>query len=446
MPTSEQMVAPTRTELAERVWYHLYPLGFLEAEHANPAPGQPDGPVEHRLPALDPWVDHVVELGARGILLGPVFESETHGYDTVDAHRVDRRLGDEADLVRFVDRCHDRGLAVLLDGVFNHVGRGHPAFVDVLRHGRDAPTSAWFHLDFDRSGPDGFHYRTFEGHDHLVALDHGHDAVLDWAVDVATHWLDRGIDGWRLDAAYQVPVPFWSAFAARVRERHPDAYLVGEVIRGDFGRFVRDGGLDTVTQYELWKAIWSGLNDRNLFELAHALERHAGLVTEFAPWTFLGNHDTTHIASQLTDRRHLPHAVALLALLPGTPAVYAGDEQGATGVKRDQERGDDDVRRPPPVPAGAPLGPEQLEVWELHRHLVGLRTARPWLARARVEVVDLSNEVLVVELAGDGGALRLVLNVSDGPGSGLPDGWRVLAGQADPQVPAHGWAVGEPDG
>lgn len=440
-------MATTRTDLATRAWYHLYPLGFLEAEPRNPAPGQPDGPVAHRLRALDPWVDHVVELGAGGILLGPVFESETHGYDTVDACRVDRRLGDEADLVRFVERCHDRDLAVLLDGVFNHVGRGHPAFAEVLRHGRDAATRAWFHLDFDRSGPDGFRYRTFEGHDRLVALDHEHPAVLDWAVDVATYWLDRGIDGWRLDAAYQVPLPFWAAFGDRVRQRHPEAYLVGEVIRGDFARVVREGGLDAVTQYELWKAIWSSLNDRNLFELAHALDRHAEFAAEFPPWTFLGNHDTTHIASQLDDERHLGHAVALLALLPGTPAVYAGDEQGASGVKRHEEGGDDDVRRPPPAAAGAPLDSRQLEVWELHRHLLGLRAARPWVTRARLDVVDLSNEVMAVEVRGDHHhRLRLVLNLSDTAGSGLPDGWRVLAGRADPAVPGHGWAVGEPTG
>ena len=173
-----------------------------------------------------------------------------------------------------------------------------------------------------------------------------------------THWLDRGADGWRLDAAYAVPPSFWAQVLPQVRERHPEAYVVGEVIHGDYARVVTESGIDAVTQYELWKAVWSSLNDGNLHELAHALGRHDGFLDTFVPLTFVGNHDVTRIASRLTDPRHLPHALAVLFTVGGTPSVYAGDEQAFTGVKEDRAGGDDAVRPPfPETPAGlAPFG------------------------------------------------------------------------------------------
>lgn len=119
------------------IWYHLYPLGFLGAEERNPAPGAVDGPISHRLADLVGWLDHLVELGVTGLLLGPVFESGSHGYDVVDPFRIDRRLGNEADLVGLIDECRQRSLRVGLDVVFHHVGRDHPFFVDVLAHGRE---------------------------------------------------------------------------------------------------------------------------------------------------------------------------------------------------------------------------------------------------------------------------------------------------------------------
>ena len=281
-------------------------------------------------------------------MLGPVFASETHGYDTVDHFRVDPRLGDEDDLVRLIAAAHQRGLRVVLDGVFNHVGRGFAKFGDALRDGPGSEAAGWFRLRWPEGGgppvADGF-----EGHDHLVALDHGNPAVADHVVAVLDHWCGRGVDGWRMDAAYAVPTAFWSEVCERLRRRHPQAWLFGEVIHGDYPAFVRDSGLDAVTQYELWKAVGSALNDANFFELAHALERHQGFLDAFVPVTFLGNHDTTRIASLLADIRHLPHALVVLFGVGGTPVVYAGDEQAFRGVKYEREHGDDEVR--PPFPA-----------------------------------------------------------------------------------------------
>src|SRR3954454_7514098 len=341
----------------------------------------PDSDPVPRLRGLEDWLDHLARLGCNGLALGPVFESHTHGYDPVDYFRVDRRLGTEQDLVDLVAACHERGIRVLLDGVFNHVGRDFPRFQQVLEEGPDSPAASWFDIDTSRAGPDGFSYRDFEGHSALVALDHGNPEVADHVVGVMTYWCDRGIDAWRLDAAYAVPPAFWRTVLPRVRERHPDVWVVGEVIHGDYTGYVTDSGVDSVTQYELWKAVWSSLNDRNLFELAHALRRHDAMVRRFLPQTFVGNHDVTRLASRLTDPRHVALAVVLLLTLPGVPTLYYGDERGLTGVKEDRAGGDDAVRPAYPPAPDVPDGPAGV-VEELHRRLIGVRRRNPRLVDA----------------------------------------------------------------
>ena len=230
-------------------------------------------PVAHRLGQLNGWLDYAVNLGASGIALGPIFASQTHGYDTTDHYRIDPRLGDERDFAELAGAAHARGLRVLLDGVFNHVGRGFPAFRRVLEQGPDAPEASWFRLTWPPGWRPGAEpgYGTFEGHEALVALNHDEPAVAGYVAGVMNHWLDAGADGWRLDAAYAVPPSFWAGVVPRVRAGASRG-LPGR--RGDPRRLPgvrgRGPGLDSVTQYELWKAIWSALNDRNLFELGHA--------------------------------------------------------------------------------------------------------------------------------------------------------------------------------
>ena len=375
------------------IWWQVYPLGFTGAY--PPRDEQP-----HRLRRLVAWLDYAVELGASGLALGPIFAAETHGYDTVDHLRIDPRLGDEGDFDALIAAAHDRGLRVLLDGVFNHVGRGHPAF-------RSPETAHWF----VRQGDD---VATFEGHGGLVALNHREPAVTDLVTRVLGHWLDRGADGWRMDAAYAVPPEFWARVLPGVRERHPAAYFVGEVIHGDYADFVQRSTLDSVTQYELWKAIWSSLNEGNFYELDHALSRHNEFLDSFVPLTFVGNHDVTRLASKLTDDRHVALAVAVLMTVGGTPCVYAGDEQGFTGVKEDREHGDDAVR--PPFPEEpADLAPYGRPVHRLHQELIGLRRRHPWLHRARTRAVMLANEQYAYEVSDGDRRLTVCLNVSGEP-------------------------------
>ncbi|MBT2597914.1 alpha-amylase family glycosyl hydrolase [Arthrobacter sp. ISL-72] len=428
------------------IWWHVYPLGFVGAEKTATA----DPAAAHRLLDLVPWLDYAVELGASGLALGPIFASETHGYDTTDYFRIDPRLGTLEDFDSLVAEAHGRGLRILLDGVFNHTGRSFPPFQQVLGQGPGAATAPWFSLQWPEGATAGVEpgYRDFEGHHHLVALNHEEPAVEDFVVDVMKHWLRRGADGWRLDAAYAVPSPFWAGVTARVRSTHPSTYFVGEYIHGDYASEVRKGRLDSATQYELWKAVWSSLNDGNFFELAAALERHNALLGSFVPLTFIGNHDVTRIASKLEDPGLLAHAVVVLLTVGGTPSIYYGDEQAYRGIKEDRAGGDDDVRPLFPASPGD-LSPVGRPVFELHQELIGLRRRHAWLHRARTEVLQLSNEVLVYR-ASAGGPEQLIvaLNLSSEPQFVRTASAQVLAGRATPDgssghavLAARSWAV-----
>ncbi len=414
------------------IWWQVHPLSFVGAEAGS------DGvELTHRLGKVVDWFDYAVELGVSGIALGPVFASGTHGYDTVDPFRIDPRLGDDADFQALVTAAHDRGLRVLLDGVFNHVGRGFPAFVAAEAGG---PEEAWFRRD-ENGG-----WATFEGHDLLVALNHDEPAVADHVVAVMEHWLATGVDGWRLDAAYAVAPEFWARVLPRVRERFPDVYVVGEVIHGDYAEIVTASGMDAVTQYELWKAMQNAVEVRNLFELDHSLGRHNVMLDAFVPLTFVGNHDVTRIASVIDDERHLPHALVTLFTVAGTPVVYYGDEQAFHGTKEERVGGDDAIRPPfPASPADLSLLGEGTHM--LHQELIGLRRRHPWLHRARTSTLHLTNTAFVYEVGVDGQRLVTALNLDDAPlEQDVPGISGVVAGEARLDgtvvtVAPHGWAV-----
>ena len=365
--------------LDRTIWWHVYTLAALGA------PIRSEHDSAHRLRALEPWLDYLVELGCNGLLLGPIFASATHGYDTLDHFRIDPRLGDDEDFDWLIDACRQRGVNLMLDGVFNHVARSHPWVASGLAGDTD-----------------------WEGHGELATLNHDDPRVQDAVAEIMLHWLRRGIAGWRLDVAYAVPPEFWRTVLARVREEFPDAMFLGEVIHGDYAEIARAGTLDAVTQYELWKATWSSLVDANFWELAHALERHP---TDVLPNTFIGNHDVDRIASTVGPEK-VVLAAAVLMTVPGMPSIYYGDEQGFTGVRGEGWSADDSVR--PVLPAE--LSPLGAWIYDEYRELIALRRRQAWLTHSQVEVLHKTNETISYRCVSGENSLQVDLWLDPAPG------------------------------
>lgn len=370
------------------VIYQIYPLGAVGApirDWSDP------GTEKHCLRRLEPWLDHAAGL-ADTLLLGPIFASATHGYDTLDHFRLDPRLGDEGDLDWLLAACRERDLTLVLDGVFNHVAADHPLASLAAR---------------DESGKP----RPFEGHEALLELDHTREDVAQEIAKIMCHWLERGIGGWRLDAAYRINPNRWGQIAAMVRDEHPDAWLEGEVIHGDYPAYCARGRLDSVTQYELWKAIWSSIKDGNLFELNWNLKRHGEFLDTFIPQTFIGNHDVERIASTLGDSG-AAIAALILATVGGIPSIYAGDEFAFRGVKAEGFAADDPLRpQLPDTPEEAIVSPAAQTMWEVYQWLSHLRTSRPWLLRARTEMLELENTACTYRTHGEGGELTVTIDL-----------------------------------
>lgn len=367
------------------IWWQVYPLGATGAPIHDADAGSPQ--VEHRLGRLHDWLDYAVRLGASGLALGPVFASRTHGYDTLDHYRIDPRLGDDGDFDALVRACHDRGLQVMLDGVFNHVSAQHPLARQGIADGRHSAAGRLLRWQSDDR------LACFEGHAELVTLNHDEPAVVEFVASVMKHWLARGADAWRLDAAYAVPEAFWAQVLGKVRAEFPGAGFLGEVIHGDYVSITARSGIDTLTQYELWKGIWSALLDGNFFELSWALQRHNGFLEHFVPATFVGNHDVTRIATQVGPDKAVLALVVLLTV-GGMPSVYYGDEQAFRGTKQVRFGGDDEIRPALPDSPDA-LAPHGWWMFDVHQQLIGVRRRNPWLTTARTTVQHLERDHLV---------------------------------------------------
>lgn len=383
------------------IGWHVYPLGFVGASTRLESQE-----VSHRLAHLEAWLDHAVALGCSGLALGPVFSSASHGYDTLDYFTIDPRLGDDDDFDHLLQAAYARGLSVLLDGVFNHVSRRNRIVQDAQSAGPDSDAGRMVRWCAGRLD-------VFEGHSDLVALNHDNPAVREHVTRIMNYWCGRGVDGWRLDAAYSVNPEFWAAVLPSVREKYPDVWIFGEVIHGDYASIVRASGMDSVTQYELWKGIWSSIESRNFFELDHALGRHNEFSDAFTPMTFVGNHDVTRIASRVGQDGAVL-ATAILATIGGIPLIYYGDELAYRGVKEERFGGDDDIR--PVFPASpADLSNLGADTLRAHQSLLGLRRRHPWLVDARTESLDLTNERYVYRTGVPGVEPLIVeLDVRDG--------------------------------
>ena len=327
----------------ESVFYQIYPLGFCGAPFEN------DGILEKRILKVIDWIPHMKKLGINAIYFSPVFESDTHGYNTRDYGLIDKRLGTNDDFKKVVDALHKEGIRVVLDGVFNHVGRGFWAFKDVQEKRWDSPFKDWFHISFEGNSNynDGFWYEGWEGNYDLVKLNLRNPAVIDHILDKVNYWIDFfDIDGLRLDVAYCLDHEFLRRLREFTDSKKNDFFLLGEVLHGEYGRMLNDMHLHSLTNYQCYKGIYSSFNSANMFEIMHSLMRLFGPED----WTvcrgahllsFADNHDVTRIASILSDERNLPLVYTLVYTMPGIPCVYYGSEWG---TKARKEEGDPALR------------------------------------------------------------------------------------------------------
>lgn len=330
----------------EAVFYHIYPLGLCGAPKENEY-GEP----VHRLNSLAPWIDHIKKLGCNAIYIGPLFESVGHGYETTDYKKLDSRLGDNADFTNFVANCHKKGLRVILDGVFNHTGRDFFAFQDIKKNRENSAYRDWYcQVNFGGNNEynDGFSYENWGGYNLLAKLNQHNPAVRDYICDVIRFWVKEfDIDGIRLDAADVLDFEYMKALRHVANEVKPDFWLMGEVIHGDYTRWVNEGTLHSVTNYHLHKALYSGHNDHNYFEIAHTVKRlyemGGNRPDGLKLYNFVDNHDVERIYTKLTNKAHFAPVHVLLYTLPGVPSIYYGSEFGIEGKK---EQYSDDSLRP----------------------------------------------------------------------------------------------------
>lgn len=327
----------------ESVFYQIYPLGFTGVPFEN------DGVQRHGILKVIDWIPHIKKTGCNAIYFSPVFESDTHGYNTRDYRKIDVRLGTNEDFKKVCDSLHEAGIMVVLDGVFNHVGRGHFAFQDVLKNRENSKYLGWFNINL--GGNDGYNdglwYEGWEGNYDLVKLNLKNNEVVEYLLDCVKWWIDYfDIDGIRLDVAYCLDEDFMRRLRSFTDGQKEDFFLLGEMVHGDYNRLVNDGMLHSATNYECYKGIYSALNSMNLFEIVHSLLR------QFGPeqWTlykgkhllsFVDNHDVSRIASAINNPKHLPLAFALCFGMPGIPCVYYGSEWG---FKADKSQGDPALR------------------------------------------------------------------------------------------------------
>ncbi len=391
----------------ESVFYQIYPLGFCGAPFEN------DGVLEHRLLKVNDWIPHIKKLGANAIYFSPIFESDTHGYNTRDYRVIDTRLGTNEDFKEVCDNLHTEGIRVVLDGVFNHVGRGFWAFRDVLEKRWESPYKDWFCLNFDGNSNynDGLWYEGWEGNYDLVKLNLRNEEVVQHIFTCIKGWVEEfDIDGLRLDVAYCLDHDFLRRLRSFCDSLKPDFFLVGETLHGDYNQWMNDTMLHSVTNYECYKGLFSSFNSMNMFEIIHSLLRQFGPEN----WTlyngkhllsFVDNHDVTRVASILNNEKHLPLIYALAFGMPGIPCVYYGSEWGAKARK---EEGDPALR-------ACFAEPEWNELTDFISRLAEAKKNSPALNYGAFRSVLLTNKQCIFERKCEDERVLVAINADDAP-------------------------------
>ncbi len=392
----------------EAVFYQIYPLGFCGA------PAENDGVTVSRILKVIDWIPHMKELGVNAIYFSPVFDSDVHGYDTRDYSRIDCRLGTNEDFKKVVTACHENDIRVIIDGVFNHVGRGFFGFQDVLRNRENSRYKDWFHINFGGNNGynDGLWYEGWEGYYNLVKLNLRNPEVTGYLYDQIKSWVSEyDIDGLRLDVAYCLDNDFIHGLRELANTVKPEFFLLGEMLHGDYNQKMNDGMLHSVTNYECYKGLYSSFNSMNMFEIAHSINRQSGkenwcLYRGKHLLNFVDNHDVNRIASTLVNKKHLPLIYGLLMSMPGIPCIYYGSEWGAEGIK---ENGSD---------AGIRQCYETYESNELTKLIAAMAKAHhesKALCYGDYETLVLTNEQYIFQRAVDGERVIVAINAEENP-------------------------------
>jgi len=358
------------------------------------------------------WSEYLQTLGVDSILLNPIFESDNHGYDTRDFKKIDCRLGTNEDFKEVCEDLHKHNVKIVLDGVFNHVGRGFWAFKDVQEKKWDSPYKDWFHISFDGNScyDDGFWYEGWEGHFELVKLNLQNPAVVDYLMECVKYWIDEfDIDGLRLDVAYSLDHNFMRRLRSYTQELKPDFALIGEVLFGDYNIIVNDEMLHSCTNYECYKGLYSSFNCMNMFEIAHSLHRQFGsdqwcIYRGKHLMTFVDNHDVTRLASILTNKKHIPLAYGLLMGMPGIPCLYYGSEWAEPGEKAP----DNDYALRPCFEE-----PKPNELTEFIKKLIRVRQGSDALCNGAYKNVVIQNHQLLFERCSEKERVIVAINAAD---------------------------------
>ena len=388
------------------IFYQIYPIGFCGAPVHN------DGVCVPRIRKLMDWSEYLQTLGVDSILLNPIFESDNHGYDTRDFKKIDCRLGTNEDFKEVCEDLHKHNVKIVLDGVFNHVGRGFWAFKDVQEKKWDSPYKDWFHISFDGNScyDDGFWYEGWEGHFELVKLNLQNPAVVDYLMECVKYWIDEfDIDGLRLDVAYSLDHNFMRRLRSYTQELKPDFALIGEVLFGDYNIIVNDEMLHSCTNYECYKGLYSSFNCMNMFEIAHSLHRQFGsdqwcIYRGKHLMTFVDNHDVTRLASILTNKKHIPLAYGLLMGMPGIPCLYYGSEWAEQGEKAP----DNDYALRPCFEE-----PKPNELTEFIKKLIRVRQGSDALCNGAYKNVVIQNHQLLFERCSEKERVIVAINAAD---------------------------------
>lgn len=393
----------------EAVVYNIYPIGFCGAPKEN------DFKQEYRLDKIYDWIPHMKEMSVNVLVFNPLFESTRHGYDTIDYRKVDSRLGDNNSFKAICQALHENGIRIILDGVFNHVGRDFFAFKDVQQNLQNSPYCGWFNnLNFWNRSPygDNFSYEGWAGHYDLVKLNLDNPDVTNYLMDSVKFWIDEfDIDGLRLDAADCISIEFFKKLRTVCKSKKPDFWLYGELTHGDYSRWANSDALDSATNYECYKGIYSSHNDHNYFEIAHSLGRqfaNGGIYQDIYTFNFVDNHDVNRIVNMLKDKNHLANVYSMMYTMPGVPSIYYGSEFGIEGKRTNHS----DYELRPCLDLDNIPNPNY-SLFEHIKKLGKVRLALEALKYGKFENVNIMNEKLVYKRFTDNQTVFVAFNLTD---------------------------------